>query len=447
MNCIKLSVFLALLSVLSCQNKSYRNLSQIKKTKSLKVLTLNGPTTLYENKEEVSHGYEYELANKLAKHLGVTAEFIVKDTTNELFRSLEEGEGDIIAAGITKTPARMKSFFLTKDYQTVEELLICHKSVKAKLGQIPKEKLITVERESSYEETLKDLTNKGKIISKWESIPKTSTPQLLKEISEEKRDCTIADGHLLNIYKRFIPNLKNISSIAQKRTFSWVVHKDNNTLGKSVNQWFEDEGIAFARKLEGDYYGYLKNFDPYDLYTFKKRIKSRLPKYKKVIQEMSEKHGWDWRLIAAISYQESHWNPKAKSPTGVRGFMMLTLNTAKSLGVSNRLDPKQSLEGGTRYLRKLYKRLPAFISKRDREWMMLASYNIGFSHLRDARALAVWQKKNPNSWNGVKDALPLLSQKKYYKKLPHGYARGLEPILYVKRIKEYYNILNGLDTI
>lgn len=433
--------------MLSCQNKSYRSLSQIKRSETLRVLTLNGPTTLYENREEVSHGYEYELAKKLAKHLGVEAKFIVKDSTNELFHSLDSGEGDIIAAGITKTPSRMKDFFLTKDYQTVEELLICHKSIKTKLGKIPADKSIAVEKGSSYEETLKKLSANGKFASQWESVPKTSTPQLLKEISEKKRDCTIADGHLLNIYKRFISNLRKVSSIAQKRTFSWVLHKENKSLGKKVNQWFADEGIAFANKLEGDYYGYLKNFDPYDVYTFKKRIKSRLPKYIELIKKMAKKHDWDWRLIAAISYQESHWNPKAKSATGVRGLMMLTLNTAKSLGISNRLDPEQSLEGGTRYLRKLYKRLPSFIPKRDREWMMLASYNIGFSHLRDARALAVWKKKNPNSWNGVKEALPLLSQRKYYQKLPHGYARGLEPILYVKRIKEYYSILNGLESI
>jgi membrane-bound lytic murein transglycosylase F len=146
-------------------------------------------------------------------------------------------------------------------------------------------------------------------------------------------------------------------------------------------------------------------------------------------------------LLAAISYQESHWNPKAKSPTGVRGFMMLTRNTAKAMGVKNRLDPKASILGGARYLERLEKRVPSYIPYPDRKWMTLASYNVGFAHVRDARGVAAWQGENPNTWTGLREVLPLLSSKKIYKRLPHGYARGLEPVLYVSRIRNYHGVI------
>lgn len=183
------------------------------------------------------------------------------------------------------------------------------------------------------------------------------------------------------------------------------------------------------------------DFDSFDIKKFNRRIQTRLPKYKDLLKKAALEHGWDWTLLAAIAYQESHWNPKAKSPTGVRGFMMLTRATAKEVGVKNRLSAEESIIGGARYLRKLEDRIPSYIPYPDRLWLALASYNVGFSHVRDARGLAAWQNQNPNSWQGVRESLPLLSARLHFKRLPHGYARGLEPVLYVDRIRNYHNIL------
>ena len=149
----------------------------------------------------------------------------------------------------------------------------------------------------------------------------------------------------------------------------------------------------------------------------------------------------DWRFLAAISYQESYWNPKAKSPTGVRGMMMLTLPTAKELGVANRLDPLQSLRGGARYYKKLYARLPGGIEAPDRAWFALAAYNIGLGHLEDARVITEKRGGNPNLWKDVKESLPLLRQRKWYKQTRYGYARGDEPVRYVENIRSYYSLL------
>jgi len=178
---------------------------------------------------------------------------------------------------------------------------------------------------------------------------------------------------------------------------------------------------------------------------FYKRIKSRLPKYKQDFIDISAHYEIPWSLLAAISYQESHWNPKAKSFTGVRGMMMLTRNTAKLLGVKNRLDPKQSIDGGARHLTNLMKLVPQEVQKENRLKFALAAYNIGLGHVMDAQRLAKKMGYNENIWSDLKKVLPLLAQKKYYKTLKYGYARGIEPVRYVESIYDFKNILENIS--
>ena len=183
------------------------------------------------------------------------------------------------------------------------------------------------------------------------------------------------------------------------------------------------------------------NLSPYDINVFLKHISTRLPYYREEFKQAEEKTGIPWVLLASISYQESKWNRFAVSPTGVRGLMMLTRSTAADLGIKNRLDPKKSIAGGARYLSHLYKRLPKVIQEDDRMHFALASYNVGIGHVKDAQLLGSRLGKNPNSWNELKEVLPLLAKKKYYQDLPHRYARGWEPVQYVKRIREYRKVL------
>jgi membrane-bound lytic murein transglycosylase MltF len=171
-------------------------------------------------------------------------------------------------------------------------------------------------------------------------------------------------------------------------------------------------------------------------------IKERLPDLREFFERAAEMYNMDWRLLAAIGYQESHWNPKAKSPTGVRGIMMLTLPTAEFLGVDDRLDPEQSIFGGAEFLNRLKTRLPDDINEPDRSWMALAAYNVGVGHLHDARLLTEIRGGDPHIWPDVKESLPLLSRKQWYTKTKHGYARGWEPVKYVENIRSYYEILS-----
>jgi len=172
-----------------------------------------------------------------------------------------------------------------------------------------------------------------------------------------------------------------------------------------------------------------------------RHVKTKLPRYQVQFIRAAEKYDMDWRLLAAIGYQESHWKPGAISPTGVRGIMMLTQITAEQLKVTNRLDPGQSIEGGAKYFRYILNRIPERIDKPDRTWMALAAYNVGFYHLEDARILTSEAGGDPDKWIDVKKHLPLLSRKKWYKKTKYGFARGYEAVKYLENIRIYHDLL------
>ena len=194
-------------------------------------------------------------------------------------------------------------------------------------------------------------------------------------------------------------------------------------------------------RLKDHYYSFAMFFDYYNTKTFYDRINTRLPKYKKYFQKYGKKYDIPCSILAAQSYQESHWNPRAKSYTGVRGLMMLTKTTAEQLGITNRLDPEQSIKGGAKHLNQMLKSVPEEVEGEDRLKFALAAYNVGMGHILDAQILAGKMGLNKNVWNDLKKALPLLSQKKYYKSLKHGYARGSEPVRYVDSIYDYRDIL------
>ena len=188
------------------------------------------------------------------------------------------------------------------------------------------------------------------------------------------------------------------------------------------------------------------DLDRVGMFQFMKQVRNRLPPLLPVFQEVATVHNLDWRLLAAIGYQESHWDPDAASVTGVRGIMMLTQRTATQLGVHDRLDPEQSIEGGARYFLRMRKRIPERVAEPDRSWMALAAYNMGWGHLEDARVLTQKQGGNPDRWEDVDERLPLLSQEKWYRQTRYGYARGYGGQQYVNNIRSYFDTLVWMDT-
>lgn len=409
----------------------------------LRVLTRNAPTTLYQGRDG-SAGLEFDLVSDFAEYLGVTPVFIIKANIGEILDGLANGEGAIAAAGLTKTAKRAEYYEFGPAYQRVEQQLVCRRG-----GKIPKNIAelasvkIQVAAHSSYSDSLVAFREQHPEIT-WQETVDYDTEQLLRRVWFKEIDCTIADSNIVAINRRYFPELVVALTLGEEQPLAWLLSRDAGELENALYNWFgeyESSG-KLATTLERNF-GYVELFDYVDLQRFRKRIKSRLPHYKRWFVQAANKHELSWSLLAAQSYQESHWRRKAKSPTGVRGIMMLTLATARELGIRSRLNAKASIFGGARYLASLRKRLPDTIPEPDRTWFALAAYNVGIGHIYDARELALRHDLDPDRWISIEEMLPLLSQRDYFEDLQYGYARGSEPVRYVKQIRHYQDILDN----
>lgn len=426
----------------ACSGHNDARLRAIKTSGTLIVLTRNAPTTYYIGHDDEPTGPEYEMVSAFAKSIGVKPKFVIKDSVADMLRALANGEGDIIAGGITRTKPRLKTFGFGPAYQTVTEQVVCRRGGKLANSV---EQLANVDfkviADSSYVERLQALKKKHPDLH-WKIAPDDNTEELLRQVWKGTLDCTVADSDIVAINRRFFPNLIVTFDLSKPQSLAWVVPRNAQGMEDAMRQWLEQyKASGKLAQLMQRYYAHVQVFDYVNTRAYVRRIKSRYPKYKDMFHEAATAHGLPPLVLAAQAYQESYWNPYAQSPTGVRGIMMLTLNTARSLGVSNRLNPHESIDGGAKYLSHLEGRLSDSIYKPDRIWFALAAYNIGFAHLRDARALAEKLGDNPNRWNSMRSVLPLLSKKRYYRHLDHGYARGLEAVRYVRRIRNYTDIL------
>ena len=418
-------------------------IDDLKKDGELVVLTRNSPTTWYQGSEGEA-GYEYDLVQSYAKSNNLTVRFKIVDSFEDLLAAIQKNEAHIAAAGITKTPLReQQGFIFGPEYQEVKQQVVCRRGVQALPRKVEDLLLrrITVIAGSSYTEALDTLKQSHAKLN-WDVVSDVSSEQLLEQVWNEEIDCTIADSNIIKISRRYYPELATTVSVASNESLAWVIAPHWEQLLENITSWFEKiKTNGEYAAIEERYYGHIQLYDFVDNRSFTRRIKTRLPKYKSYFVDAAEKNNLSWTLLAAQSYQESHWNPRARSPTGVRGMMMLTLNTAKSVGVKYRLNPQQSIYGGAKYLKKMIKRIPKSVQGDDRVWYALAAYNVGYGHLKDAMILAKRKDLNPNQWVNLKTVLPLLARKKYYRTLKYGYARGSEPVRYVQRIREYQQVL------
>lgn len=442
----KIYSFLFLLTPIILVACVSNDVDDLKKQGELIVLTRNAPTTWYQDRDGEA-GFEHDLIKSFAKLYDLKVRFKIVDSFDELMAAIQKGDAHIAAAGITKTEYRKENgFSFGPEYQQVEQQIVCRRSKQALPKKVEDlvDRKITVIEGSSYTETLQRLKLKQTNLT-WNVISDISTEALLERVWKKELDCTLADSNITKISRRYYPELATTFSASEKESLAWVVAPKWQGLVDNIEDWLEyvkDNGDFAA--IEERYYGHIQLYDFVDNRSFVRRIKSRLPKYRKHFERAAQKYKLPWSLLAAQSYQESHWNPYAKSPTGVRGMMMLTLNTAKSVGVVSRIDAVQSIKGGAKYLRKMIKRIPKEVLGEDRIWYALAAYNVGFGHMKDAMSLAKQQGLNPYQWVNLKTILPLLSNKKYYKNLKYGYARGSEPVRYVHRIREYQQVLDQI---
>lgn len=429
-------------SSLSSYSKSYLN--EIRQQGELIILTRNAPTTYYEGRNG-PEGIEYDLVTKFSKRLGVKPRFVVKDSINEILEALANGEGHIAAAGLTNTEVRDKQFLFGPSYQQVSQQVVCRRGDKLPKGVEDLKNLdLWVAAGTSYVENLRKLHQQHPTLI-WKESGVKDTEQLLELVWKKDIDCTVADSNIVAINRRYFPELKIAFELSDADSLVWLLPMDAKDIQSEVIGWFRSQTTqSYIDDLLERYYGHVEIFDYVDISRFNRRVKTRLPHYKEHFLEAASQTGLSWTLLAAQSYQESHWRPKAKSPTGVRGIMMLTLPTAREMGVKSRLNAKQSIFGGAKYLARLRDRIPESVQEPDRTWYALAAYNVGLGHIHDARRLVKRNGKNPDKWSDLSEALPLLAQKRYYKTLKHGYARGGEPVEYVNRIRDFQDLLENV---
>jgi membrane-bound lytic murein transglycosylase F len=253
----------------------------------------------------------------------------------------------------------------------------------------------------------------------------------------------IADSIDYEFNNRFYPRLRRGMSISDTKKLAWAITKSSDeSLLNAINEFLDhSKNNGLLKRLDEKHYTHVPSFTYADAHTFRKHIEQRLNELIPLFKQVAEEVDVDWRFLAAVSYQESHWDPKATSPTGVRGLMMLTQSTASQLNISDRLDPYQSMIGGAQYFLNMTKKIPSRIQEPDKTWFALAAYNIGYGHLEDARVITQRAGKNPDLWKDVRESLPLLAIEKHYKKTKHGYARGHEPVKYVRNIRNYYDLM------
>lgn len=427
----------------SSQELTQTSLSRIIKAGKIRMLTENCSNSYYIYRDQPM-GFEYDLAKEFAAFLQVDLEVITPGWDN-MFSYLDMERGDFVASGVTITEKREKEMLFTQPYMDVEQKFIYHKSklpIK-KLSDL-KGRTIHVSKNTTYYERLLQLQKSGLQID-MVIHDDLSTEELLRMVSENENDInyTVADSHIASLNRRYYPDLCVGIAIQKKEHLGWAVHKDNMALSNKMVQFFDlIKSNGIFNKLYEKYYGHLNTgFDYYDIKTFHEVVETKLPKYQKTIIREAEKSGFDWRMIAAVVYQESQFDPKARSETGVRGLMQITERAAKEMGITNRRDPQQSLKAGIGYLSQLYKKFDAVNNTVDRIKFALASYNVGYGHVLDAQELAKLNGKDGNRWASVNEILPLLAKPSYYSKTKYGYARGREPVRYIEKIFAYYDIL------
>ena len=471
---LRITIVLITLSLLSCQqqekskteksqaevkmileNSVDRDLEAIKKDGVLKALVVYSSTSYFLYKGQAM-GFEYELLKRLAEHLDLKLEIVVSTDLDSEFEILNRGDVDLIAHGMAITNQRKGEVDFTEYLYLTKQVLVQKKPDnyrKISWGALQKQLIhdpieliddtVSIRRNSNYYERLISLSNEiggNIVIDTLDS--QLSTDEIIKMVANGEIKYTIADENLAKINASYNPILKIDIPISFSQRIAWVTRKKSPEFKAVINDWIRSE-----RKEATNYVIYNKYFK--NKRNFKRRIKSeyyslnnnQISKYDNLIKKYAKKIDWDWRLLAAQVYQESRFDPGAKSWAGAKGLMQVMPATAESLGIKDISDPNESIRGGTDYLDHLYKRFTDIPDPLNRVIFSLASYNCGYSHVRDAQRLAKENGLDPTIWsNHVEKMILALSLPKNFNKpfIKYGYVRGTEPVNYIKQIFERY---------
>jgi membrane-bound lytic murein transglycosylase F len=435
---MKISLFITLIIqlflLLCAQSTHAKNLQAVLQSNTLSVGTLYGVEGYYVLNNN-SAGFEYELAARFAAFLDVELEVIPFKDPKALLQALQQGTIDIGAAPFHFAQSELEHLQFGPVYQYYDQVLVT--------GNKNANPLLLVEQYSEATTILRHLDEGD--FGEWQTTRDYDSDELLNMLLTHEIGYTVANSLSLNRLRLQHPDLLPVKTLSTDNEKRWLLPPDaDDAMLGVLLEFFGDVQVSGQLKaIQEAYFAHVEHIDFVDTKAFIEAVDTTLPTYKAWFQEYAG--DLDWRLVAALAYQESHWQHDAVSVTGVRGLMMLTRNTASDLGLTSRTDPEQSIRGGSAYIAQLKRRLPARIAEPDRTFMALAAYNVGLGHLEDARVLTQRAGLNPDLWVDVKQYLPLLRKKQYYTKTRYGYAHGDVAVKYVENIRRYYESLRFID--
>ena len=412
--------------------------------KEVVVVTRNTPTTYYFQGDHAS-GFEYGLIRAFAREYDMPVRIKVAFSLPELFDMLASGEAHLAAAGLSQSAGRDERFVASNPYLHQQPLVVYKsgglrpRSLSALVGRD-----IVVVAGSVHLETLSSLQQDFPGLT-WREIHAADSLELMQLVTDEKADLAIVDSIEFSIQQQLFPRVVAAMEIGENTPIVWYLPRDEHSEAslELVNQFIaraaEQGQIA---QLEREHFGRWEHASRVGSLTFQRKMRDDLPEWQPLLETVAEEYQMDWRLLAAMAYQESHWNPDARSHTGVRGMMMLTRVTASELGVEDRTDPRQSLRGGARFFKDLLRRLPSDIEEPDRTSMALAAYNIGMGHLEDARIMTQQACGDPHLWPDVRAQLPKLQNPNHFPMTKFGFAEGEQAVTYVDNIRHYEGLLS-----
>lgn len=414
-------------------------LKQIRERGVLRVVTLNRPTCYYLGARGAK-GLDYDLASRFAASLGLRLKIYAVANEADMRAALASDQADIAAAQITANAAWRQVGAAATPYAQIPQLVVYHSGQPApqNLPHLQDAKLI-VRADSPQESVLRRLTLVAPFL-KWTTATPGDAP--LAVVQGGADGYAIVDARAYAYARQLYPNTRVAFALPQRRPVQWMVRQGAPDLMRAVNRFFHSIRASgeLSRLMQADS-GDNSSVNYQQSRLFELYFTQRLPRYRSWFQQAAARYGFDWRLLAAIGFQESRWNPTAVSNRGAKGVMMLTSDTAQEMGISDRDNAKANIFAGARYLAKLRKMVPTHIPQPDRTWFLVAAYNVGFGHVEDARVLAQRMGKNPDSWAQVSKVLPLLAESRWYSKTKYGYAQGWQPVEYVKRVQQIMQML------
>jgi len=386
--------------------------------------------------------FELELSKLFAQYLHVKIKSETMDYTS-IFQSLASNKIHMAAAGVRSNFPSTLHF--GPSFQTLQEQVVCSGRRPRRLKDL-NERTLTVVLDSAQEYALRDIAEQLPNL-RWEALPNRTVADLLQAVAKKQLDCTVANEEQIALARNFLPKLRNELDLNSPSQLAWAFPSNVDPRLVNAAKYFftaiESDGTL--ERMIDHHYGHNERLIPFDAAAFINTTRTVLPRFKHWFEEASTLTGIDWKLLAALSYQESHWDPLATSFTHVRGMMMLTEATADRMKLKNRLDPHESILAGAKYLKLLKDSLPDRIDDKERIWLAMAAYNQGRGHLEDARILAKRAGLNPDVWSDVRKVMPFLSRPSYYQHTKYGRARGGEAVILVETVRLYHDMLIRLE--